>query len=261
MEPESLSAAPNPVATPEASPDPSGAGRGSWVRPVLLAAAALIVLVIAGRYAGQYTQQFASWVGGLGLLGALVFALGYAVAVVAFIPGSLLTLAAGGIYGVMWGTLLVFGAATTGSTAAFLVARYGARRWVEKKLAAYPHFAAIDRAVAGEGLRIVCLLRLSPVFPFSFLNYALGLTQVRLVDYVVASVGMLPGTLLYVYLGHVAASVAAAAGGGGAGDASKYVLLVLGLAATVAVTIIITRIARRALREATGEATNEGGAL
>ena len=114
-----------------------------------------------------------------------------------------------------------------------------------------------------DGRRLVFLLRLSPVFPFGLLNYALGLTRVRFADYAIASVGMLPGTLLYVYSGKVVGDLAALAGGAppprGAGGT---LLLVVGLAATVVATALVTRIARRALAEATGEApqTATGGA-
>jgi uncharacterized membrane protein YdjX (TVP38/TMEM64 family) len=146
----------------------------------------------------------------------------------------------------------VFVAAVLGSSLAFLVARYAARPWVERRIAANAGFAAIDRAIAQQGRRIVFLLRLSPAFPFNLLNYALGLTRVRFADALVASLGMLPGTLLYVYYGKLAGEVATLAGGArverGAG---YYTVLGLGLAATIVVTTLVTRTARRALREAT----------
>ena len=126
-----------------------------------------------------------------------------------------------------------------------------ARGLVEKRLAGNARFRAIDQAIAGHGRKIVFLLRLSPLFPFSLLNYALGLSQVRLLDYVVASVGMLPGTVLYVYYGKLAGDVAAAAAGGATEKGTGYyVVLGMGLVATIAVTTIITRVARRALTAA-----------
>jgi uncharacterized membrane protein YdjX (TVP38/TMEM64 family) len=95
------------------------------------------------------------------------------------------------------------------------------------------------------------LLRLSPAFPFSFMNYALGLTGIRFRDYLLASVGMLPGTVLYVYYGKLAGDVAALASGvAPERDAGYYAVLALGLAATVAVTALVARIASRTLREA-----------
>jgi uncharacterized membrane protein YdjX (TVP38/TMEM64 family) len=227
---------------------------GLPVGKVLLGVVALGALVFLGRKAGGYIPEFAAWVDSLGVWGPVVFILGYVVATVAFIPGSLLTLAAGAIFGLVKGAVYVFIAATIGSAAAFLVSRYLARAAVERRIAGNPRFAAIDRAVAAQGRKIVFLLRLSPVFPFNLLNYGLGLTQVRFADYVAASVGMIPGTILYVYYGKLAGDVAALAGGATVRkDAAYYSVLVLGLVATVIVTTLVTRTARRALREATGE--------
>ena len=150
--------------------------------------------------------------------------------------------------------MIVFLAAVLGSSAAFLVSRYVARSSIERRLAGNARFAAMDRAVGAQGRKIVFLLRLSPVFPFTLLNYGLGLTNVRFVDYVVASIGMLPGTLLYVYYGKVIGDVAALAGGTAMEKGpADYAILILGLAATIVVTTIVTRIARRALSDATKE--------
>ncbi len=230
------------------------AGGGSTLVKVAVGIAALVALVLLGRAAGGYIPVFADWVNGLGFFGPAVFIAGYGLAVVAFVPASLLTLAAGAIFGLGAGTLYVFVAATIGSGLAFLVSRYLARAAVERKVAGNARFAAIDRAVGEQGRKIVFLLRLSPVFPFNLLNYALGLTRVRFADYMIAAIGMLPGTLLYVYLGKVAGDVAAVAGGAElARGAGGSVLLVVGLIATVVVTTIVTRIARRALAEATGD--------
>ena len=169
-------------------------------------------------------------------------------------PASLLTLAAGAIFGLAAGTAYVFVAAMLGSCLAFLVARYVARSSVEGRLAGDPRFAAIDKAVGAQGRRIVFLLRLSPAFPFNLLNYALGLTSVRFADYAIAGFGMLPGTLLYVYSGKVAGDVAALAGGAGSeGGGAQTALLTVGLVATAIVTVLVTRIARKALAEATAE--------
>jgi uncharacterized membrane protein YdjX (TVP38/TMEM64 family) len=210
-------------------------------------------LVLAGRRAAALVPVFSAWVDGLGVWGPIAFVAGYALATVAFIPGSLLTVAAGALFGLGKGTALTFVAATLGASLAFLVARYLARGPVERRLSGNEAFAAIDRAIGAEGLKIVLLLRLSPVFPFNLLNYALGLTRVRFSDYVIASVGMLPGTLLYVYYGKVAGDVARLVDGGGVPrGAGYYVVLGMGLAATLAGTAVVTRVVRRALREATG---------
>jgi uncharacterized membrane protein YdjX (TVP38/TMEM64 family) len=239
------------------------AGSRLPVAKIALALAALAALVWIGRSAGDLVPAFAAWVKGLGFWGPAVFVAGYALAVVAFVPASLMTLAAGAIFGVAAGTLYVFAAATLGSCLAFLVSRYLARAAIERRLAGNPRFAAIDRAIGAEGRKIVLLLRLSPAFPFNLLNYALGLTRVRFADYAIASVGMLPGTLLYVYLGRVVGDLAALAGGvrpeRGPG---QNLLLGVGLLATAVATALITRIARRALADATGEAAQPapGGA-
>ncbi len=218
-----------------------------------LAAALVVALLLLGRYLGAYIPAFAAWVDGLGVWGPIVFMIGYAAAVVGFAPGSILTLAAGAVFGLLEGTVYVFVAATVGASLAFLVSRHVARSAIEQRLAGNDRFAAIDRAVGAEGRKIVFLLRLSPVFPFNLLNYALGLTRVRFADYVAASFGMLPGTLLYVYYGKLAGDVAALAGGAAVEkDVGYTAVLLLGLVATVVVTTFVTRIARRALREATG---------
>ncbi len=217
---------------------------------ILAAIAGLVVLVWLGRQLGSYVPEFAAWVESLGVWGPLVFIAGYAIATVAFIPGSLLTLAAGAIFGLARGTLFVFFGASLGAGGAFLVARYLARSWVERKLESKPRFQTIDRAVAQQGRKIVFLLRLSPVFPFNLLNYALGLTRVRFSDYLIACFGMIPGTFLYVYYGKALGSLAAVAGGAQVErDAGYWVVLTLGLVATVIVTTVVTRIARRALSQ------------
>jgi uncharacterized membrane protein YdjX (TVP38/TMEM64 family) len=222
------------------------------VLQIALLLAVVAALILLGREAGGAVPRFAEWVQGLGIWGPVVFILGYAIATVAFVPGVVLTLAAGAIFGLWRGTAFVMVGATLGAALAFLVARYGARRLIERRMAGNERFAAIDRAVAKEGRKIVFLLRLSPVFPFNLLNYALGLTRVRFVDYVVASIGMLPGTLLYVYSGKLAGDVAALASGAAPveRDWKYWTLIAAGLLATVVVTAVVTRTARKALKEA-----------
>ncbi|MDH3520747.1 MAG: TVP38/TMEM64 family protein [Myxococcales bacterium] len=237
---------------------PREAGDGlRWSR-VALGLAALVALVLLGRSAGDALPALTARVEAFGIWGPALFMLAYAAAVVAFVPASLLTLAAGAIFGISAGTAYVFVAATLGSAAAFLVSRYLARAAIEQKLAGNEKFASIDRAVGEQGRKIVFLLRLSPLFPFNLLNYALGLTRVRFVDYLVASLGMLPGTLLYVYSGKLAGDVAALAGGAAPERGLAHSLFLgFGLVATIAVTLVVTRIARRALAEATHGARAE----
>ena len=226
--------------------------RASWLR-VALTLAVLAALVVIGRQLGGLLPRFAAWVDSLGPWGPVVFILGYATAVVALVPAVLLTLAAGAIFGVVWGVVWVFIAAVIGSAAAFLVSRYVARDLVARRLAENPRFAAVDRAVGREGRKIVFLLRLSPLFPFVLLNYALGLTTVRFADYLLAAVGMIPGTILYVYYGKLAGDVAALAGGAPVARGPGYwLVLVLGLVASVLVATLVGRTAKRALAEAVG---------
>jgi uncharacterized membrane protein YdjX (TVP38/TMEM64 family) len=230
-----------------------GTSSRRWLKPAV-AVALLVALALGGREVASALPRFAAWVDSLGALGVAIFSAGYVAAVVAFVPASLLTLAAGALFGVSLGTVVVFLSASVGACAAFAVARYAARDAVERRVEANPRFAAIDRAVASEGLKITFLLRLSPVFPFNLLNYALGLTRVRFRDYAIACLGMLPGTFLYVYLGAVAGDLATIAAGEGGPDAGAQRWITwVGLAITAIVTVAITRIARRALVAATGE--------
>ena len=220
---------------------------------ILFGLVAIALFVSIGREIGGRLPQFAEWVDSLGFWGPAVFIAGYIGATVAFVPGSVLTLAAGAIFGFVSGTAYVMVGATIGAALAFLVARYIARGAIEDRFQGNERFAAIDRAVGRDGLKIVLLLRLSPVFPFNLLNYALGLTSVRFIDYLTACIGMVPGTLLYIYYGKVAGDVARLAGGATvARGAGYYGVLILGLAATIVATTLVTRTARRALQEATG---------
>ena len=243
-------------------PDGSGAAGGGPAKASklrILVRVAVVVLVVAalllfGRRIAGYLPGFSAWVDGLGVWGPIVFVLGYAVATVAFIPGSLLTVAGGAIFGLAEGTALVFVGACLGATGAFIASRYFFRGAIEKRVAAEPRFAAIDRAVGREGFKIVLLLRLTPIVPFVLLNYALGLTRVKLGHYAGAFIGMLPATLLYVYYGKVVGDLAEiAAGVGDERGWGTHVVTGVGLVATVAVIVLVTRIARRALKEEVGE--------
>lgn len=194
----------------------------------------------------QGLQEALRYVDSLGVWGPVAFVVVYIVACVFLLPGSVLTLGAGALFGLWQGTLLVSLASVSGATAAFLIGRYFARDWVEGRLAAFPKFTAINHAVAQDGWKVVLLTRLSPAFPFVLLNYAYGLTRVSLKDYVLASwVGMLPGTVLFVYLGSLASAGAQAEGK----SMVQWLLLAVGLLATIAVTVMITQRARQALNE------------
>jgi uncharacterized membrane protein YdjX (TVP38/TMEM64 family) len=239
------------IPSPTAAPSPHSRARLA-ARLALLAVLGA-ALILGGRAFGAHLPAFAARVDSLGVWGPVVYILGYALAAVAFIPGSVLTIAAGAIFGLGAGVVYALAGALLGASTAFLVARYLARGMVEQRIARSPRFAVVNDAVAANGRRIVFLLRLSPVVPFNVLNYALGVTRVRLVDYLIASLGMIPGTVLYVYYGTVAGTIATAVSGGQvARGRGYYLLLGVGLIATVAATAILTRVATRALREQGG---------
>jgi len=197
----------------------------------------------------EWFSQFEGYVQGLGAAGPVVMILVYVAATVLLIPGSALTIAAGTLFGLRTGFLVVFLGANLGALCAFLLARTFLRDrvvwWAESR----PKFRALDRAIGQQGFKMIFLSRLSPAFPFTLLNYLLGLTAVRTGAYVLANLfGMLPGAFLYVYIG--AAARDAIAGPDGTTDIYQRLLKYVGLLATGAVVVIITRIARKALRDA-----------
>jgi uncharacterized membrane protein YdjX (TVP38/TMEM64 family) len=216
-----------------------------------LAAAAIALLVSGSKY--LHLQELLTgalqWVSSLGMWGPVIFIIIYIVACVLLIPGTILTLGAGVIFGVVKGSVIVSISATLGATAAFLAGRYLARDWVAGKIEENQKFKSIDEAVAREGWKIVGLTRLSPVFPFVILNYAYGLTKVSLRDYFFASwIGMIPGTVMYVYIGSLAGDLAKLGAGGRVRTPCEWALYGVGFLATVAVTVFVTRIARKALK-------------
>ncbi len=235
-------------------PNRKSSGIPGWLRAVLMLLALALVIAAGSLFDIQgRLHSLLHHIEGMGTRGYGIFFAVYVAACVFFIPGSILTLGAGAIYGVVIGSILVSVSSTIGATVAFLVGRYLARNWAGRKIRGNAKFAAIDNAVGREGWKIVGLTRLSPIFPFALLNYAYGLTKVRLRDFLLASwLGMLPGTVMYVYLGSLAKSLSAV--GADCADCERsplqWALYAVGLVATVAVTVVITRVARRALGQA-----------
>jgi uncharacterized membrane protein YdjX (TVP38/TMEM64 family) len=187
-------------------------------------------------------------VGGLGPVGVVLFICVYIVATVTLAPPFILTLAAGAIYGVWKGSLIVLVGASLGASAAYALAiRLSGTRladWLHR----HPRVAAARDAVRDEGAWVQFLLRLSPVVPFSLLNYTLGLARVRYRDFLVALVGMIPAIVLYAYYGRVVGDVTLlAAGVAPPRGPGYYTLVAIGLVATVVATQAITRAARRAI--------------
>ncbi|TME96050.1 MAG: TVP38/TMEM64 family protein, partial [Chloroflexi bacterium] len=208
------------VGTPQAA---SRGGRGRLLLLVLAAVAAAAVLRFLP--VNQWLLGFVAWIRGAGTAGMAVFLVAYVVACVLLLPGLVLTLGAGFAYGVAVGVPLVWVSANLGAAVAFLLGRTLARERIAARVAGNPRFAAIDRAVGREGLKIVLLTRLSPAFPFSLLNYAYGLTRVTFRDYVVGSlIGMIPGTAMYVYLGSLLTSVTQLSSGAPSGGTAKQAL-------------------------------------
>jgi uncharacterized membrane protein YdjX (TVP38/TMEM64 family) len=225
--------------------------RGMIIR-ILLVAAVAGGMALAARYFDlqESLREALTWISGIGPLGLLVFIGLYILACLLLLPGSILTLGAGAVFGVVQGFIAVSIGAISGATCAFLVGRYLARNWVAGRIAGNTRFNAVDAAVGREGWKIVLLTRLSPVFPFNLLNYSYGLTKVSLKHYFFASwLGMIPGTAMYVYLGSLAGDLASLSAGGRSRTPAEWVLYGVGLLATVAVTVLVTRVARKALAE------------
>jgi uncharacterized membrane protein YdjX (TVP38/TMEM64 family) len=215
---------------------PGGRWRLAGIALALVAAGLAIRVLPVAEIALALQRRVAD----LGFWGMALYAAVYVIAALLFVPGSILTLGAGLAFGFVKGTVVVLVAAVLAAALAFLIARHWARPWVERHAARHPRFAAIDRAIQQRGARVVLLLRLSPLVPFSLSNYLYGLTAVRFAPYVLASaVGMAPATAVYVYLGSAGRAL------GEARSPAEWALFVGGLAATVAVTVLVGRAAKK----------------
>ncbi len=240
--------------------NPANAGTGltsartaSWVKYGSIGISILAVLVIVRALPINQGLQFAiAWIEGLGPAAPLAFVGLYFLATMAMLPAWPLSVAAGMLFGLFGGTAVVVAGATSGAAGAFVLTRYLARDYVERKIRHYPRFAAVDRAVGEGGWKIVALLRLSPALPFTLQNYFYGLTAIRFWPCILATAGaILPGVFMYVYFGYAgrASLEAAAAGGAAPSGVGQYVLLAVGLVATVAVTVYVTRLAWNAIQQ------------
>ena len=196
----------------------------------------------------QWVKTFTDWIRHLGLAGAFIFIAVYALAAVLFLPGAIFTIAAGLVYGIAGGTIVALAGATLGASLAFLVARYLVRGRIEEFARKNRKFGAIDKAIGDEGWKIVGLLRLSPLIPFNASNYFYGVTSIGFWPYLLTScAGMLPGTLLYAYLGAI--GQAGLEGGKKGYSPLQWTFLGAGLLATIAVTVFVSRVAKKALRK------------
>ena len=209
---------------------------------------ASVVLLLLALPLDSLVEALQARIAGLGFWAPFAFAVTYGLAATLFVPGSALSLAAGVLFGVWLGTVVVWFGATLSIVLSFLIARYAARSRVEAVARTRPRFAAVDRAIGEQGWKIVALMRLSPVFPFSLQNYFFGVTAISFWPSCLASaVFIVPGTFLYVYLGYAGGEAAVAAGGAGNTDPWKLGMQLVGLLATLVVTVYIARIAARAV--------------
>lgn len=227
---------------PAAAPQKSGLP----VVKIVVAVAVLAAFIVAVKLlpTDEWLRSLQDYVKGLGAVGWIVYALVYALCCVLFVPASLLTLGAGVIFGLVEGTIVVVIGATLGAVASFLLARTVMRSKIEGMTAGNEKFRALDRAIGKEGAKIVFLIRLSPLFPFTYINYGFGLTGVRTLPYALATlVGIIPGTFAFVYIGSLLATAA--------GDATttQKAIQIAGLAITIVVTILVTKIARSAMKK------------
>ncbi len=216
-----------------------------WVSILLIVAG--LLLIVRSLPIGQAMEAMKDWMSGLGVWGPMVLVLIYIVATVLFVPGTILTIAAGAMFGLGIGMVTASIGSTVGASLAFLISRYVARDKVAVMAGRNRRFAAIDQAIDEGGWKIVALVRLSPVTPFSLENYLFGLTQICFWPYVLASwLAMLPGTFLYVYLGHMTGMAVETER---ARTLWEWTLLAVGLLATAGVMVYLTRLARSKLQE------------
>ena len=209
----------------------------------------LLLLVLAGLcFALRWLkdsgliERALDWIKDLGAWGPIVFIVIFIVAVVLFVPASVFTLGAGFVFGMAWGSVYVLVAAAIAANLTFLIARHFARDWVTRRLGTQPRFKALDEAVAREGWKIVALVRLAPVFPFSVCCYAFGLTRIPLWKYFFASAAMIPSVLMYVYFGSMARDLTEKV------STPPWIKWTIG-ALSVIVVLYLTRFAQRALSQ------------
>ena len=201
-------------------------------------------------------RELSMFVGENRVTARMLYCLVYVTAVVFLVPGSLLTLLGGFLFGIFEGVILVSLSSVVGAGFAFLIGRYFARDWVESQTRNLEGWKQFDRAISSRGFYIVLMTRLSPVFPFNLLNYTLGLTMIQFRDYLLASwLGMAPATVLYVYFGSIALTLADLFAGEGTGDNWQYALMAIGLIATLSLVIVLTRLASSILKKELGEST------
>jgi len=202
--------------------------------------------LLVGRLLSPWMPQFADWVKALGVWAPIAFLGAYVIVCILMLPAFILIMVGGAVFGMVKGSALVMTGAIIGGTCALLLGRYVAREQVSKRVAKNATLSVIDRVIGEDGLKLVFLLRLSPVVPFVLTNYALGVTRVRLRDFVLGTFGLTPIVITYAAFG-------SATGAGPRADGSSPIsgwVLGVGIVATVVLGLILVRITQRALREA-----------
>jgi uncharacterized membrane protein YdjX (TVP38/TMEM64 family) len=222
----------------------------------IVAIAAVVAIVLLGRHfiprIEPYLAGPVAWFASHGIWGLVLLAAIHIPAAVLFVPAWPVTWTLGYVFGVARGFVGASLGGTAGALVAFLVSRYLARDYVKARYSQRPMFRALDRAVSENGFKIVGLTRLSPAFPYNMLNYMFGLTEIHFGKYALATwIGMMPGTLLHVYIGSAAKDLADLLNGHVETSPATTALFFVGLVATIAVTVVVTHAARKALREAT----------
>ena len=213
-------------------------------------AAALLILAGLGLPIREMAESIFGWIQGNPNISWLVFLGVYILATVLLLPGSVLTIGGGWIFGFVEGLVVVSLSSTLAASCSFLIGRYLARAWVEGKISQDSRYRSLDRAIGERGFFVVLLTRLSPLFPYNLLNYAWGISSVRLSRYVLASwMGMIPGTLLYVYLGAAASDISQLFSGASGEAVGQEWLFIVGLAATAVLVIFIARLATKNLNQ------------
>lgn len=213
----------------------------SHPRRWLIAAIALLIVAGAavtvwGFSLGLTTETLMAWIEWLGIWASIGFALLYALATVAVVPGGIFDLVGGALFGPVLGTVVNLLGGTLGAVLAFLVARYVARDWAQRK--AGPRLQGIMRSVDDEDWRFVAFIRLVPVIPYNIANYLLGITSIPFHRYLWATVVfMAPSTLAYTWMGHAGRQAIA-----GDTENIQYALITLAL---VAVVVFLPRLFKR----------------
>ncbi|MCC6795053.1 MAG: VTT domain-containing protein [Candidatus Hydrogenedentes bacterium] len=241
----------NTDATFPRGPHGNSVAAATWIRRISIALSVLgLIALTRALPTAAALEAVIGWVESLGAFAPVAFVVAYFLATVLMLPAWPLSVAAGALFGFVFGTIVVICGATLGMAGSFLIGRYLARPAIERRFRHYPRFAAIDRAVGQGGWKIVALLRLSPAVPFNVQNYIYGLTAIRFWPCMIASAfAIVPGTFMYVYFGYAGRAGINATGAEAGRGAGQWALLVVGLIASIAVTVYVTKLARKAIRE------------